>query len=198
MNRLLRLLSALVLAPWLAAATPGLSLNLVQGVFNSDQPFGLGVGGGFTVLFREKESVQGRLRIEYLSLGKGSGVPRSYFDYTTPPYQPRTYSTASHGDLVQAAYDWRIALGDGGTRLILGVGYFQLHTSLNSGINSNYESDWQRIGATGTFGFGWALGPKADLELRYNHYQAVFLVFPVEGDVNLKPSNLALALQVRF
>lgn len=207
MNRFSRLVSAGLAAASLSAATPGLSVSLAQGVSNSDQPFGLGGGVGFSLLFREKENTQGRLRLEYFSLGKGTGATRHYTDYNTYPNPPqqRSYSTACRGDLAQVAYDWRIPMGDGGSRVILGVGYFQLHASLDSGAGSyyqqqdiEYDSRWQRQGATGTFGFGWALGPKIDLELRYNHYQAIVLFFPVEGDVNLRPSNLALSVQIRF
>lgn len=205
MNRCSRLLLAGMAAASLTAATPGLSVSLAQGVSNSDQPFGLGGGVGFSLLFREKENTQGRLRLEYFSLGKGTGATRPYTDYGTYPPQSRSYSTACRGDLAQVAYDWRIPMGDGGSRVILGVGYFQLHASLQSAPVDGYQgwhfdsdTEWQRQGATGTFGFGWALGPKVDLELRYNHYQAILLFFPVEGEVNLRPSNLALSLQIRF
>lgn len=206
----LRALPAVLAAALLPGATPGLSVTLAQGLGNPDRPFGAGGGLGFSLLFREQEATQGRLRLEFLGLAKGAGVTRAYTDFDTYPAPPqgRSYTTAHTGSLFQAAYDWRIRPGAGRTAIILGVGYYQLsaRTSAAAETLSTWkrrdledEARWQREGVTGTFGVGFSLTPAMDLELRYDHYQPKFFaIFDSEGDVSLKPSHLTVALQVRF
>ena len=202
----LRCAPLFLLATALAATTPGVSLNLAQGIGNSDKPFGLGGGIGFNVLFREKEDTQGRLRVEYLSFGKGSGATRNYTDYSAyPAPAQKSYSTAVPGEVFQVAYDWRFRLEGGSAAIVLGVGYYHLNASYGSTGMSDYlrrqldDHDWQREGATGTFGVAFFLTPRMDLEVRYDHYQPKILgLFDYQGEVNLKPSHLTVALQVRF
>ncbi len=210
MGNRVRALPALLLTALLPGTTPGLSVNLAQGFGNPDRPFGAGGGVGFTLLFREQEATQGRLRLEFLGLAKGPGVSRAYTDWDTYPAPPlgRSYTTAHTGSLFQAAYDWRIRPGGGRTAIILGVGYYQLSARSSAAAETlstwkrrdlEEEARWQREGITGTFGVGFSLSPAMDLELRYDHYQPkLFAIFDSEGDVSLKPSHLTVALQVRF